>query len=286
MVFQNYALYPHMTAFQNIAFSLELRRYPKELTRRRVLAIAEMLNIGHLMQRKPGQMSGGQQQRVALGRALVKEPVMFLLDEPFSNLDAALRARMRTEVKHLHLRLGTTSVFVTHDQEEALVLSDLIAVMRDGKVVQYASQREVYTRPSNLYVATFVGKPRMSLIGGRLQTEAGQLTFVGTGVKVRLGQIGTQLKDATGEEVVMGLRAENVKIRRCATPAADAIRAEVALLEPVGSDTFVELALEDARIIARTSPDEHFAIGESVELDIAPEKVHLFDAVTEIRLNA
>jgi len=169
MVFQNYALYPNMTVFDNIAFSLKLRHRPGSEITARVTAVAEMLDIAHLLSRKPSQLSGGQQQRVALGRALVKEPLVFLLDEPFSNLDAALRSRMRTEVKHLHVRLGTTSIFVTHDQEEAMTLSDLIAVMRDGKIVQFGSQAEIYGKPRNEYVATFVGKPKMSLIEGSLE---------------------------------------------------------------------------------------------------------------------
>src|SRR6188508_2334254 len=168
MVFQNYALYPHLSAFDNIAFGLKLQHRPKDEIKGRVTSIAEALDITHLMKRKPGQMSGGQQRRVALGRALVKEPLVFLLDEPFSNLDAGLRSRMRTEVKHLHLKLGTTSVFVTHDQEEAMSLSDFIAVMRDGKIVQFGSQAEIYGRPKHLYVATFVGKPRMGLLDGSL----------------------------------------------------------------------------------------------------------------------
>lgn len=164
IVFQNYALYPHMSVFDNIAFGLRLQRRPKPEIQSRVRHTAELLAIEHLLDRRPGQLSGGQQQRVALGRAMVKKPAVFLLDEPFSNLDAALRARMRTEVKHLHQTLGTTSVFVTHDQEEAMTLSDLIAVMRDGKLVQYGTQHEVYGRPRDMYVATFLGKPRMSLI--------------------------------------------------------------------------------------------------------------------------
>ena len=172
MVFQNYALYPHMTVFENIGFSLKLRRRSASEITDRVTAVAEMLDIAHLLHRKPAQLSGGQQQRVALGRALVKQPLVFLLDEPFSNLDAALRARMRTEVKHLHLALGTTSVFVTHDQEEAMTLSDLICVMRDGKIVQSGSPTEIYGKPRNLYVAEFVGKPRMSLLDGSLQRRA------------------------------------------------------------------------------------------------------------------
>src|SRR6476620_800827 len=170
MVFQNYALYPHMTAYDNIAFGLKLQHGPKQEVETRVKAVAENLDISHLLKRKPGQLSGGQQQRVALGRALVKEPVVFLLDEPFSNLDAGLRSRMRTEVKHLHLKLGTTSVFVTHDQEEAMSLSDFIAVMRDGKIVQFGPTKEIYRKPRDLYVATFVGKPKMSLVDGELSS--------------------------------------------------------------------------------------------------------------------
>ena len=179
MVFQNYALYPNMTVFENIGFSLKLRHRPAAEITERVTAVAEMLDIGHLLQRKPAELSGGQQQRVALGRALVKQPLVFLLDEPFSNLDASLRARMRTEVKHLHLALGTTSVFVTHDQEEAMTLSDLICVMRDGKIIQSGSQSEIYTKPRNMYVAEFVGKPRMSLVEGSLEHGADGVTFVG-----------------------------------------------------------------------------------------------------------
>src|SRR5688572_24382514 len=187
MVFQNYALYPHMTAWDNIAFGLKLQHRPKAEIKTRITAVAEALDISHLLKRKPGQLSGGQQQRVALGRALVKEPLVFLLDEPFSNLDAGLRSRMRTEVKHLHLTLGTTSIFVTHDQEEAMTLSDLIAVMRDGKVVQLGTTREIYRKPRDLYVATFVGKPKMSLVDGALERTNGSVSFVSPDLRVDLG---------------------------------------------------------------------------------------------------
>ena len=190
MVFQNYALYPHLTAYDNIAFGLKLQHRPKDEIRTRVNAVAEALDIAHLMKRKPGQLSGGQQQRVALGRAMAKEPLVFLLDEPFSNLDAGLRSRMRTEVKHLHLTLGTTSVFVTHDQEEAMSLSDLIAVMRDGKVVQLGTTREVYRNPRDLYVATFVGKPKMSLVDGALERSNGDVVFVSPDLRIALGSRG------------------------------------------------------------------------------------------------
>ena len=202
-----------------------------------------MLDIAHLLNRKPSQLSGGQQQRVALGRALVKEPLVFLLDEPFSNLDAALRSRMRTEVKHLHVRLGTTSIFVTHDQEEAMTLSDLIAVMRDGKLVQFGSQAEIYGKPRNEYVATFVGKPKMSLVEGTLEHRADEVDFVGPGIRIGLGKTaGIGLIDGTWTNVALGVRAEDVRIvSQEASMNPGSFEATVQLLEPIGSDTFVEL---------------------------------------------
>ena len=211
MVFQSYALYPNMTVFENIGFSLKLRRRPAAEITQRVTQVAEMLDIGHLLHRKPGQLSGGQQQRVALGRALVKQPLVFLLDEPFSNLDAALRARMRTEVKHLHLALGTTTVFVTHDQEEAMTLSDLICVMRDGKIVQSGSQGDIYGKPRSLYVAEFVGKPKMSLLDGSLERGADGVAFVSPDVRIDLGSAAALgLADGAWPTVVLGVRAEDV----------------------------------------------------------------------------
>ena len=211
MVFQNYALYPNMTVFENIGFSMKLRRRPASEITARVTEVAEMLDIAHLLHRKPSELSGGQQQRVALGRALVKQPLVFLLDEPFSNLDAALRARMRTEVKHLHLALGTTSVFVTHDQEEAMTLSDLICVMREGKIVQSGSPTDIYTKPSNLYVAGFVGKPRMSLLVGSLEQGADAVTFVTPDLRIDLGRgADLGLADGPWPDVTLGVRAEDV----------------------------------------------------------------------------
>jgi multiple sugar transport system ATP-binding protein len=282
MVFQNYALYPHLNAFDNIAFGLKLQHRPAAEIRSRVNAVAEALGIGHLMKRKPSQMSGGQQQRVALGRAMAKEPLVFLLDEPFSNLDAGLRSRMRTEVKHLHLSLGTTSVFVTHDQEEAMSLSDLIAVMRDGKVVQLGTSREIYRKPRDLYVATFVGKPKMSLIDGALERANGEVTFVSPDVRIDLGSTNELgLRDGDWPNVALGVRAEDVRIRSSASDVEQvgSFRAAVQLLEPIGSDTFVELAAGDATVVARVAPDVGLAIGESVQATVAPGRVHLFDRV-------
>jgi ABC-type sugar transport system ATPase subunit len=280
MVFQNYALYPHMTAYDNIAFGLRLQHRPKAEVDSRVKAVAESLDISHLLKRKPGQLSGGQQQRVALGRALVKEPVVFLLDEPFSNLDAGLRSRMRTEVKHLHLKLGTTSVFVTHDQEEAMSLSDFIAVMRDGKIVQFGPTKEIYRKPRDLYVATFVGKPKMSLVDGELSSSDGQVSFVSPDLKVQLGAPGEiGLRDGTFTRVAMGVRAEDVTVHAngSAPGGPRSFQASVQLLEPIGSDTFVELASGDATVVARVAPDAGLTLGQNVTVELRPDRIHLFE---------
>jgi multiple sugar transport system ATP-binding protein len=290
MVFQNYALYPHMTAFDNIAFSLKLQRRPRPEIQQRVTAVAEMLDIAHLLRRKPSQLSGGQQQRVALGRALVKQPLVFLLDEPFSNLDAALRSRMRTEVKHLHIQLGTTSVFVTHDQEEAMTLSDLIAVMSEGKLVQFGTQAEVYGQPRNIYVATFVGKPKMSLVDGRLEANADAVDFVsadGT-IRVRVGRPGeVRLGETDQARVALGVRAEDVRLSPDgATDSGRSFRATVGLKEPIGSDTFVELVAGEATIVARAAPDFGVEIGQPVTAEITAGRTHLFARETGERINA
>jgi ABC-type sugar transport system ATPase subunit len=285
MVFQNYALYPHMDAYDNIGFSLRLARRPRAEIDTRVRAVAEMLDIGHLLRRKPGQLSGGQQQRVALGRALVKQPLVFLLDEPFSNLDAALRARMRTEVKHLHLRLGTTSVFVTHDQEEALSLSDHIAVMREGHLVQFGTQSEIYRHPKDTYVATFVGKPRMSLAEGRLELSAEDAWFVAEGLSVGLGGTpGLRLAGPPPERVTLGVRAEDLLVAAGRSDVRGSFPATVQLTEPVGSDTFLELGAGEATFVARVPPDLDIAIGDTVTVRVAAGRAHLFDTATGLRL--
>ncbi len=291
MVFQSYALYPHMTVAENIAFGLKLRRRPKAEIAARVQAVAATLDLSHLLERRPSQLSGGQQQRVGLGRALVKQPRVFLLDEPFSNLDAALRARMRTEIKHLHLRLGTTTVFVTHDQEEAMSLSDLIAVMKGGQVVQFGTQDDIYTRPSTLYVATFVGRPRMSLLQGKVVRAGASATFVAPGLSLPLGDAATLglSSIASDADVVLGLRAEEVRVHPTAeatpeSPTATLIPAIVVLIEPMGSDTFVELQIGSQSIVARVAPRAGFALGDQVWVEVAPARCHFFDATTEARL--
>ena len=283
IVFQNYALYPHMSVFDNLAFGLKLQRRPKPEVQARVRHTAEILGIDHLLERRPGQLSGGQQQRVALGRAMVKRPAVFLFDEPFSNLDAALRARMRTEVKRLHQSVGATSIFVTHDQEEAMTLSDLIAVMRDGKLVQYGTQREVYAKPSNIYVATFLGKPRMSLIEGALEQHADTVIFTAPGIRLDLGPASAiGLRPGNWPRVAAGLRAEDVSLGS-AGPLT--FEATVGLQEPIGSDTFVELEAGESAVVARIPPDHLVSTGERVTAIVKPGRVHLFDLETTARIN-
>ena len=291
MVFQSYALYPHMTVAENIAFGLKLRRRPKEEIATRVQNVAATLDLSHLLERRPSQLSGGQQQRVGLGRALVKQPRVFLLDEPFSNLDAALRARMRTEIKHLHLRLGTTTVFVTHDQEEAMSLSDLIAVMKGGQVVQFGTQDDIYTRPATLYVATFVGRPRMSLLRGKIDRAGSSATFAAPALNLPLGDVAAiGLSSSSADaDVVLGIRAEDVRVHVSAdvtpeSPGAGMIAATVVLIEPMGSDTFVELRIGDQSLVARVAPRAGFSLGDQVWVELAPAQCHFFDATTEARL--
>ena len=243
MVFQSYALYPNMTVFENIGFSLKLLRRPAAEITERVTGVADMLDIGHLLHRKPAELSGGQQQRVALGRALVKQPLVFLLDEPFSNLDAALRARMRTEVKHLHLALGTTSVFVTHDQEEAMTLSDLICVMRDGKIIQSGTPSQIYAKPQTMYVADFVGKPRMSMLDGGSRRVRRRRRLRAGGPQGRPRQpLGDRPRAGAWPDVVARRPGRGrYRPRSAARHWPATFPAVVGLMEPIGSDTFVEL---------------------------------------------
>ena len=290
MVFQSYALYPHMSVAENIAFGLKLRRRPAAEITQRVNDVAALLDLSHLLDRRPSQLSGGQQQRVGLGRALVKQPRVFLLDEPFSNLDAALRARMRTEIKHLHLRLGTTTVFVTHDQEEAMSLSDRIAVMKDGKVIQFGTQQDIYSRPANLYVATFVGSPQMSLVRGTLVKSGDSATLHTEAFDLALGDANAiGLGSAqSGTAIVLGARAEDVRVSLGEEPSpttgVSVCQASVILIEPMGSDTFVELRIGSQSVVARISPQADIHLGDSVWLQLTISRSHFFNGDTEERL--
>jgi len=286
MVFQNYALYPHMTVYKNLAFGLRQRKTEKAEIERRVRSVSTMLGLGDLLKRRPAQLSGGQRQRVAMGRALVREPSAFLLDEPLSNLDAKLRVQMRAELKRLHTRLGITTVYVTHDQIEAMTLGDRIAVMSNGKLQQLGPPQELYDEPTNLFVAGFIGSPPMNLIRGRAEggrITASDLTFERAGV-------------ADGD-VAVGIRPETVVQESDGLPSFEFL---VDVVEPLGDEvvvhgstagTTVETGAEEeelptmlegsrAPITARFDPGVRFHHGDRMQLGVPPDRLHLFDLRT------
>jgi ABC-type sugar transport system ATPase subunit len=270
MVFQTYALYPHLTAAENIGFGLEAREVGKAERRRRVAEAARVVECADLLERRPHELSGGERQRVALARALVRDPDVFLLDEPLSNLDAQLRTQMRGELKELHRRVGGTMVYVTHDQVEALTLGDRLAVLDRGEVRQIGTPDDVYARPANRFVATFIGSPAMNVLPGRVEeTElvAGALRFP------------RPRGLAGGYAVDVGFRPERVRLDH-----AGGATAEVTFLEPVGSETFVHLDLDGNRVVARVAGDERPDPGSRVRIDVSPAHAHLFDAATGDRL--
>jgi len=284
MVFQNYALYPHMTCFANMAFALELRRAPREEIDRRVRAAARVLAIEHLLGRKPKELSGGQRQRVAIGRAIVREPQVFLMDEPLSNLDAQLRTSMRTEMKRLHRRLGATIVYVTHDQTEAMTLGDRIAVMRGGDLLQCDTPQAIYARPATSFVATFIGSPEMNLLAGELLASDGAPAVVGRGFRVR-----PAIAAHAPREVLVGVRPEHLVLAEgdslVGEDAAFAVRGAVELVESTGGEAYVHLATEAGRLVCKRAGDAAPTMGENVELRARAEHVHVFDKSSEARLS-
>jgi ABC-type sugar transport system ATPase subunit len=275
MVFQNYALYPHMSVADNIGFTLRLRKRPRDEIRRRVQTVAEMLELAHVLERLPRELSGGQQQRVALGRAVIREPAVFLFDEPFSNLDAALRVKMRVEVKELHQRLGITSLFVTHDQEEALSLSDRIAIMRDGHVEQVGTPDDVYAQPRTRYVARFIGSPQMDIFKGRLERRDGIAVYV-------VGSAAFEIPDGAAPayvgELDMGVRAEHVRLN------AGGIPMPVRVVQPLGSMTYVTIGWDDELLTSRLLGMAHFPPGEAVTVSLDPTGLLFFDRETGRRV--
>ena len=281
MVFQSYALYPHMSVAENLAFGLKLRGQSKTDIATRVDDAAQMLELDKVLDRKPGQLSGGQRQRVALGRALVRQPQVFLLDEPLSNLDAKLRAGMRVEIARLHRKLGTTMIYVTHDQIEAMTLGQRIVVLKDGHIQQIDTPMALYERPANLFVATFLGSPAMNVLRGTLtQTAAGWTFDAGEGITLALGH-GAFPADWDGRAIDLGIRPEHL------LPSAegDALLAPlVEVVEPVGSEVFVNLRLGAHALIARLPPDRVPVAGERLPLTIPVGRVHAFDIDTGARL--
>jgi len=277
MVFQNYALYPHMTVADNMGFSLKLRNAPKAEIEERVGRAAEILSLTPLLARYPRQLSGGQRQRVAMGRAIVRDPQVFLFDEPLSNLDAKLRVAMRTEIKELHQRLKTTTVYVTHDQIEAMTMADKIVVMHDGIVEQIGAPLDLYDRPNNLFVASFIGSPAMNFLKGKIKAN-GATGFEGpNGVQLPLA---TAPANSDGQPAVYGIRPEHFVI------ADDGAEAEIVVVEPTGSETQVFAKLGGEEVVAVFRERHQFNPGDKIRLKPDPHLVHLFDETTGRRLNA
>ena len=280
MVFQNYALYPHMTVYTNIAFPLQMAKRGKGEIEAAVQRAAGILGLGGLLQRLPGQLSGGQRQRVALARAIVREPQAFLMDEPLSNLDAQLRLQTRLELIQLHQRLGITTVYVTHDQVEAMTMGRRIAVLSEGVLQQIGTPREVYGRPANVFVAAFLGAPPMNLIRGTLRSAAGGWSFHSQNIDVQLSPdtIGPAASDEAepGADVRFGLRPEHFRI---GPPGTDGgIPGRVQFLEPVGSDLYLTVEIGDTSVQVRTDPDSPLQPGENLTLLFDPWRVHVFGA--------
>ncbi|MDL2234140.1 sn-glycerol-3-phosphate ABC transporter ATP-binding protein UgpC [Ruminococcaceae bacterium OttesenSCG-928-L11] len=288
MVFQNYALYPHMTVFDNMAFGLKLRKTPKDEIKRRVEEAAAILDITHLLDRKPKALSGGQRQRVALGRAIVREPKVFLLDEPLSNLDAKLRAQMRTELSKLHQRLGTTFIYVTHDQVEAMTMGDRIVVMKDGFIQQVDTPNNLYSKPCNLFVAGFMGSPQMNFIDAKLAQKGSDIVVEfgkgGETYEVILPSAKAEAAKAyVGKEVTMGIRPENLHDEEMFLSSATTgfVEAVVEVSEMMGAETYLYLNCAGQSMVARVAPRTNVKTGEKIKMCIDASKVHLFDKETE-----
>ena len=285
MVFQSYALYPSMNVFANMAFSLQMRKLPKAQIRTRVEEVARVLQIEHLLDRRPGQLSGGQRQRVAMGRALVRDPQVFLFDEPLSNLDAKLRVEMRTEIKRLHQRLGTTMVYVTHDQIEAMTLATKIAVMKDGEVQQFGSPEDIYDRPANVFVAEFMGSPAMNILGGSLRRAPDHaLVEIGSaaGPPLRLS-VRNASADMAGE-VLVGIRPEAFRIAAGAQDGAT-VDLRVDVIEPVGSDDYVVLDWAGREVTARLESAASLIPGQNVRFTLRSDKLCFFESRSGKRLD-
>jgi len=284
MVFQNYALYPHMTIRENLEFGLKMRKTPRAERERLVAEAAEVLEMADLLGRKPRQLSGGQRQRVALGRALVRHPAVFLFDEPLSNLDAKLRVQMRAEIKKLQRRFGTTAVYVTHDQIEAMTMGSRIAVMRDGRIQQVGEPLEIYQRPRNLFVANFIGTPPMNFLKARLDREG---TAVASGFTLTLPRSVRPAPGKDGREIVLGIRPENVvDAREGGRGPTAALPLEVEFVEPLGDEVIVHGRVGEEVLLCKFGPHRVPQAGSRLEVAIELEKVHVFDAGTELRMTA
>ncbi|MGV8916247.1 MAG: ABC transporter ATP-binding protein [Pseudomonas sp.] len=285
MVFQSYALYPTMSVRENIEFGLKIRKMSQAAIDEEVARVAKLLQIEHLLNRKPGQLSGGQQQRVAMGRALARRPKINLFDEPLSNLDAKLRVEMRTEMKLMHQRNKTTTVYVTHDQIEAMTLGDKVAVMKDGIIQQFGTPKQIYNDPANQFVASFIGSPPMNFIPLRLQRKDGRLIALLDSGQARC-ELPLGISDAGLEDrdIILGMRPEQIVLAPVEPNGLPTIRAEVQVTEPTGPDTLVFVTLNESKVCCRLAPDVAPQVGETLTLQFDPSKVLLFDAKSGERL--
>ena len=286
MVFQNYALYPHMTVFENMAFGLKLRKTPKEEIKRRVEEAARILDIAHLLDRKPKALSGGQKQRVALGRAIVRYPKVFLLDEPLSNLDAKLRAQMRTELTKIHKKVGTTFIYVTHDQVEAMTMASRIVVMKDGIIQQVDTPQNLYDLPCNVFVAGFIGTPQMNFINGTLEKKGSDVffNFAGNSIKLPAEKADNPaIEPYIGKEVIAGLRPESVhdEPMYLSSLSESVIETYVEVTELMGAEIYLYLVTGEQRMIARVSSRSQARAGDTIKVALDVSRIHLFDKDTE-----
>ena len=283
MVFQSYALYPHMTVYDNIAFPLKLRKVPKQEIDQRVREVAEMLGLTELLKRKPRELSGGQRQRVALGRAIVRKPQVFLMDEPLSNLDAKLRVKMRAELKKLQRQLGVTTIYVTHDQVEAMTMGDRIAVINAGELQQVGSPDEVYNKPANTFVAGFIGSPPMNFLDASI-TEEGFVDFGEFKLKLLPEQVGVlQEENLIGKEVIFGIRPEDVydaMFAQVKVPGENMVRAMVEIVENLGGEKIVHLRVGDVTFLGSFRSESRVKEGQEVDVVFDMKKVHIFDKTT------
>ncbi|MEZ0537317.1 ABC transporter ATP-binding protein [Caldicellulosiruptoraceae bacterium PP1] len=286
MVFQNYALYPHMTVFENMAFGLKLRKVPKDEIKRRVSEAAKILGIEHLLDRKPKALSGGQRQRVALGRAIVREPKVFLMDEPLSNLDAKLRVQMRTEISKLHNRLGTTFIYVTHDQTEAMTMGTRIVVMKDGFIQQVDSPQALYEQPANLFVAGFIGSPQMNFVDAKIEQKDKNVYVVFGRNSIKLTEAKAKKVEELGyigKEVILGIRPEDLHDEEIflQTAQESTVDANVDVVEMLGSETLLYVVVDGVNMIARVDPRSKAKEGDTIKLALDVNRIHLFDKETE-----
>ncbi|MBN1354774.1 sn-glycerol-3-phosphate ABC transporter ATP-binding protein UgpC [bacterium] len=284
MVFQNYALYPHMNVYRNMAFGLQLRKYPREEIDRRVKRAADILGINQFLDRKPKQLSGGQRQRVAVGRAIVREPAVFLFDEPLSNLDAKLRVQMRSEIRKLHLQLNTTMIYVTHDQVEAMTMGDRIIILKDGILQQVGSPMQIYRNPQNLFVAGFIGSPAMNMIPGRLERFGDSLAIKTSVCEIEIKpEIRNRFKLDSTSNVILGIRPEDLVLtgNDDQNRAFGELTGHVDLVETTGAESMVHLSVHEIELVARVTSYSDIRHGQTLNLVFNLAKIHLFDRDTQ-----